>query len=515
MTKNYYLTTPIYYVNDKPHIGHAYTSLACDIIARFKRLDGFDVHFLTGTDEHGQKVEKSALAKGIDTQKFTDDTAEFFKILAEKMNFSCDDFIRTTEDRHKKTAQKFWTILEEKGFIYKDSYKGWYCVRDECYYAEDELIEGKAPTGAEVEWTEEESFFFKLSAFQDKLLELYAEKPDFIAPKTRYNEVVSFVRGGKKYEKGALKDLSISRTSFSWGVKVPAGKEGDDREKHIMYVWLDALTNYLSSLNFAEDDNSLYQKFWQENGANLHMVGKDIIRFHAVYWPAFLMAAELPLPQRIFAHGWWTNEGEKISKSLGNVIDPLALIEEFGLERVRFFLMRQVPFGNDGDFSKDDLVLRCNSDLANNFGNLTQRSLAMIHKNCEAKIPEFSLNETDKEILEQAYDLIADLRKFIDKQDFAKYLENIIALSSRANEYIDENAPWALKKTDIVRMETVLYVLAELIRVLAIYFSPIVPEASARILGFLNVEKRDFEDIRDVLQAGQKIEKPEGVFARL
>ena len=505
--KNFYLTTPIYYVNDRPHIGHAYTSLACDIIARFKRMDGYNVKFLTGTDEHGQKVEKSAKEKNIDTQLFTDETARYFQELTKIMGYSQDDFIRTTEERHKKTARYFWNILKEKGFIYKDKYAGWYAVRDEAYYNEDELISGKAPTGADVEWMEEESYFFKLSAFQDKLLKFYDENPDFIAPKSRYNEVVSFVRGGKEYKKSALKDLSISRTSFSWGVKVP------NDENHVIYVWLDALTNYLSALNFSES-NSDFTKFWP---ADLHMVGKDILRFHAVYWPAFLMAAELTLPKRIFAHGWWTNEGEKISKSLGNVINPIELVENYGLDQVRFFLMRQVTFGNDGDFSKNDLITRVNSDLANNYGNLAQRTLAMVQKNCQAKIPEYELKNKDKEILNYAYDKFSDLQNFIDRQNFSRYLEEIIDISAKANEYIDKEAPWVLKKEDPDRMNTVLYVLLELIRVISLYFLPVINKSANKILDFLvvNNKSRNFSNIKTMLISGQELPAPEAVFPRI
>jgi methionyl-tRNA synthetase len=511
MSKNYYITTPIYYVNDKPHIGHAYTSLACDISARFKRLDGYKVKFLTGTDEHGQKVEKSAQKKDLDPQIFTDQVAKYFIDLAQKMNFSNDDFIRTTEVRHKKTAQLFWQRLNDNGYIYKDKYSGWYSVRDEAFYNEEELIAGKAPTGAEVEWMEEESYFFKLSAFQDKLLELYANQPDFIAPKSRQNEVVSFVRGGKKYVEGALKDLSISRTSFSWGIKVP------NNDKHIMYVWLDALTNYLSALDFSSANKKDFDEYWP---CDVHMVGKDILRFHAVYWPAFLLAADLPLPKKIFAHGWWTNEGEKISKSLGNVIDPLELINEYGLDQLRFFLMRQVQFGNDGNFSKTELTRTCNSDLANNFGNLVQRVLAMIQKNCFALVPANQISEKiDQILLEKSYNLLSKLRIHIDKQDYSSYLAEIVNLASDANEYIDQQAPWQLKKTDLERMYSVLYVLAEVIRVLAIYLLPVIPDGASKTLEFLAVAKEDrnFNKINanNALVTGQSLPVPEAIFPRL
>jgi len=511
MPKSYYITTPIYYVNDKPHIGHAYTSLACDIAARFKRLDGYEVKFLTGTDEHGQKVEKSAKTKDIDPQTFTDQVSEHFRDLTETMNFSQDDFIRTTEERHKNSAKAFWQKLQDNGYIYKDKYAGWYAVRDEAYYAEDELVEGKAPTGAEVEWMEEESYFFKLSAFQDKLLEYYEQNPEFIAPKSRQNEVISFVRGGKNYEAGALKDLSISRTSFSWGVPVP----GDD--KHIMYVWLDALTNYLSAIGFPDENDAEFKQYWP---CDVHMVGKDILRFHAVYWPAFLMAADLPLPKKIFAHGWWTNEGEKISKSLGNVIDPVELVQEFGLDQVRFFLMRQVQFGNDGNFSKVELVRRCNSDLANNYGNLAQRVLSMIQKNCDAKVPAYQIEEAvDKKLLDKAYDLIDRLRELIDAQDFSNYLEEVIGLAADANEYIDAQAPWTLKKEDPERMASVLYVLAETIRIISLYMLPVIPNSASKILDQLAIpaELQNFSSAQaeNSLKTATNLPVPEGAFPRL
>ena len=367
----YYITSPIYYVNDAPHIGHAYTTLACDALARFKRLDGYDVKFLTGTDEHGQKVERSAANAGIEPQAFTDKVSQNFRDLAQVMNFSNDDFIRTTEPRHITSSQAIWNALLHAGEIYLGTYSGWYAIRDEAFYGEDELSAGAdgkrtAKSGAEVDWVEEPSYFFKLSAWQDRLLKFYDENPDFIAPRTRRNEVISFVKSG-------LDDLSISRTSFKWGVPVP------NDAQHIMYVWLDALTNYITAVGYPDKDCSDFSTYWP---ANIHMVGKDILRFHAVYWPAFLMGAGLPPPKRVFAHGWWTNEGQKISKSVGNVIDPTHLVEIYGLDQVRYFLLREVPFGNDGDFSHRAIVGRSNGDLANDFGNLGQRVLSMIAKNC-------------------------------------------------------------------------------------------------------------------------------------
>ena len=378
--KKFYITTPIYYVNDVPHIGHAYTSIACDVLARFKELDGNNVFFLTGTDEHGQKVEIAAKNKGIKPLEFVNQVSKNFQKLSNLLNLSNNDFIRTTENRHITSCQKLWSDLENSGNIYLDKYSGWYSVRDEAFFSENELLNGKAPTGADVEWVEEPSYFFRLSNWQDELLSFYEENKDFILPSTRRNEVISFVKSG-------LKDLSISRTSFNWGVPVP------NNEKHIMYVWLDALTNYITASGYSSDANK-FETFWP---ADLHVVGKDILRFHAVYWPAFLMAAKLPLPKRVFAHGWWTNEGEKISKSIGNVIDPVKLIEDFGLDQVRYFLIREVPFGNDGDFSKKNLIQRINSDLANSLGNLFQRVISFSVKNCDEKVPDHENKFTAKD----------------------------------------------------------------------------------------------------------------------
>ncbi len=504
----YYVTTPIYYVNDAPHIGHAYTTLACDVLARFKRLDGYDVKFLTGTDEHGQKVEKSAKEAGIDPQSFTDKVSQNFRDLAVTMNFTNDDFIRTTEARHKKSVQDIWRRLLDNGEIYLDKYAGWYSVRDEAFYGEDELTKDAdgnriAPSGAEVEWVEEPSYFFKLSEWQDRLLEYYDKDPNCILPKTRRNEVVSFVSGG-------LLDLSVSRTSFNWGVPVP----GDD--DHIMYVWLDALTNYITAVGYPDTDHAEYQKYWP---ADVHMVGKDILRFHAVYWPAFLMAAGLEPPKRIFAHGWWTNEGEKISKSLGNVIDPHQLIETFGLDSVRYFLLREVPFGNDGDFSRSAMVQRMNGELANDFGNLAQRVLSMINKNCDAKVPEpGEFTAEDTELLSAAEGLLASVRDNLDVQAFHTALEAIWSVIRAANAYIDRQAPWTLKKEDPARMATVLYVLADSIRQLALLTQPFVPDAAGAMLDQVAVDPaaRNFAAMGEAgrLVPGTVLPKPEGVFPR-
>ncbi len=536
--KTFYVTTPIYYVNDKPHIGHAYTTIACDVLARFMKLDGYDVKFTTGTDEHGQKVDKAAKDKGIDPQKFTDEVSQSFRDLVRcpsggghnLLNCINNDFIRTTEPRHKKAAQALWKRIEDNGYIYKDTYGGWYAIRDEAYYQENELTEkdGKkiAPSGAEVEWVEEESYFFKLSAFQKRLVDFYEAHADFIFPESRRNEVMSFVKGGKDFEEGALKDLSISRTTFDWGVEVP----GDSA--HVMYVWIDALCNYLTSAGFPDDMDN-FTKYWgtQENRKAVHVVGKDILRFHAVYWPAFLMAAELPLPKQIVAHGWWTIEGEKMSKSLGNVISPQELVDNFGLDQLRYFMLRAMPFGNDGDFNRERLAEVVNADLANNIGNLAQRTLSMIQKNCDGKVPEFGEDNTD--LLEEVKTILS-----IDNRNPGSYFSNmrsdsykhsigfdmalmdVMAASSRTNEYFAENAPWALKKEGkLDEMGNVLYHTAEAIRRIAIVLQPFCPTAAGKILDQLAVpqNQRMFKHLTDefALQSGTKLPAPEGVFPRI
>jgi methionyl-tRNA synthetase len=500
--KHYFITTPIYYVNDRPHIGHAYTSVACDVLARFKRLSGYQVKFLTGTDEHGQKVEKSAAAAGVAPKALADANAQHFRDLTEVMNISNDDFIRTTEPRHIASAQALWKKMEAAGDIYLGSYSGWYSVRDEAYYQEAELVNGKAPTGADVEWVEEPSYFFKLSAFEDRLLELYKTHPSFIGPETRRNEIISFVKGG-------LRDLSISRTTFSWGIPVP------DNEKHIMYVWLDALANYLSALGYPDEKSSDYKNFWP---ADLHMVGKDIIRFHTVYWPAFLMSAKLPLPEQVFAHGWWTIEGEKMSKSLGNAIAPQKLVSEFGLDQTRWFLMREVPFGNDGNFSRQGMINRINSELANNIGNLVQRTLSMINKNCEGRVPAADVNVFDPELAKLCYENQIVIKQLMEEKKFHLALEEIVLMATKANGYIDKEAPWGLKKTDPQRMQHVLYCLAETIRCIAIMLQPIMPMSSSKILDHLAIgsDQRDFSCLakKSALIPGTLLPPPQPVFPR-
>lgn len=505
----FYITTPIYYVNDVPHIGHMYTTLACDVIARFKRLDGWDVRFLTGTDEHGQKVQKAAAAAGIGPQEFADRVSQNFRELAALMKFSNDDFIRTTEERHKRACTVLWERLVERGEIYLETYGGWYAVRDEAFYAESELVvDGRggrlAPTGAPVEWVAEPSYFFRLSAWADRLLRFYDANPDFILPISRRNEVVSFVAGG-------LQDLSISRTTFDWGVPVP----GDPA--HVMYVWVDALTNYLTAAGFPEIESEGFRKWWP---ADLHMVGKDILRFHAVYWPALLMAADLEPPRRVFAHGWWTNEGQKISKSLGNVIDPKELVDRYGLDAVRYFMLREVPFGQDGDFSHKAMVGRINGDLANDFGNLAQRVLSMISRYCDGRIPApNALSSDDSSLLESAAGPLLDrVRTLLDRQVLHSTLVEIWEVIAAANGYVAKQAPWTLRKTDPERMRTVLYVAAETIRRLATLAQPFMPDSAGRMLDQLGVpvESRGFETIaaEGVLLSDLPVPNPVGVFPR-
>ncbi len=501
----YYLTTPIYYVNDRPHIGHAYTTIACDLLARFMRLDGRDVLFLTGTDEHGQKVEQSARERGQEPQDYAAQISAEFRQLAEAMNCSIDAFIRTTEPHHHEAVQHLWQVLAERDQIYLGKYEGWYSVSDEAFYGEDELTlqDGKryAPTGKEVEWVEEPSYFFRLSAWQDRLLQLYEEHPECVQPDSRRNEVISFVRGG-------LKDLSISRTTYSWGIPVP----GDPA--HVTYVWFDALINYITAAGYPHVESASWQRFWP---ADLHMVGKDILRFHAVYWPAFLMAADLPPPRRVFAHGWWTKDGQKISKSLGNVIEPNRLVETYGLDQVRYFMMREVSFGQDGDFSHAAMVRRINDDLANDLGNLAQRVLSMIAKNCGGQVPSVgALSDEDEVLLGKAKALLGTLRDDFERQAFNRGLEAIWQVVGDANRYVDAQAPWALRKSDPDRMASVLYVLAECLRRIGLLIQPVMPASGAALLDQLAVseDERDFASFEQALEAGRALPKPQGIFPR-
>ncbi len=512
----FYITTAIDYVNGAPHLGHAYEKILTDVMARFKRLDGHEVMFLTGTDEHGQKVAKTAEANGREPKEFCDEISLKFREMGPQLNLSYDDFIRTTEERHYEASKTIWQKIKENNpdDIYLDKYAGWYSVRDEGYFTEDELTEGVdsegnkhkvAPTGAPVEWVEQSSYFFRLSAYTDKLLKLYEDHPEFISPDSRRNEVVSFVKGG-------LQDISISRTNFDWGVPVP------DDEDHVMYVWLDALTNYITGVGYPDVNSESYKKFWP---ADFHVVGKDIIRFHCVYWPAFLMAANLELPKRIFAHGFINVNGQKMSKSVGNVVAPKDLLDAYGLDQTRYLLMREVSHGQDGNFSHEYAVQRINSDLANGLGNLVQRTLSMIYKNCDGAIPtpnEF--NADDKLLLKKAHEhLIRDIRPDCNEMRFNRALETVWKLVIEANGYVDAQAPWTLKKEDPERMKTVLYVLAEVIRVLGLTVQFVVPDAASKILDQLKVaeDQRDFSFISadHMLVGGTEIDQPEGVFPRL
>jgi len=505
MTQSFYITTPIYYVNGTPHIGHAYTSIATDVMARFKRLDGYDVFFLTGTDEHGQKVEQAAAAAGVDPQSFTDRVSADFRAMTDAMGVSYDDWIRTTEQRHKASCAELWRRIARNGDIYLGHYEGWYAVRDEAFYDESELTtrpDGTrvAPSGAPVEWVREPSYFFKLSAFQDRLLKLYEEQPDFVAPSSRRAEVTSFVKGG-------LRDLSVSRTTFSWGIPVP------DAPGHVMYVWLDALNNYVTACGFP-DETAPRWHYWP---ADVHVVGKDIIRFHAVYWPAFLMAAGLPLPKRISSHGWWVVEGEKMSKSLGNVIEPRKLVETYGLDQIRYFLLREKPFGGDGSMSHPAIVSRINVELANDLGNLAQRSLSLIARNCGGMLPARGpATEDDTALLTAANGLLDQVRAHIDRQAFHEALEEIWKVIRAGNGYIDRQAPWALNKTDKVRMAAMLRVLVDTIRVVATLLQPVMPGSMGRMLDQLGVPAgaRSFAALATPLTDGTALPPPQGVFPR-
>ncbi len=504
----FYITTAIAYPNGVPHIGHAYEVLATDALARFKRLDGYDVHFLTGTDEHGIKMVQTAAREGITARELADRNVPRFQAMAAALDCSNDDFIRTTEPRHYRASQAIWERMQAAGDIYKDSYAGWYSVRDEAYYAESETElrpDGVryGPQGTPVEWVEEESYFFRLSAYQERLLAHYEANPDFVGPDERRNEVVSFVRGG-------LRDLSISRTTFDWGIPVP----GDP--KHVMYVWVDALTNYITGVGFPDDDSESFKRYWP---ADLHVIGKDIVRFHAVYWPAFLFSAGLQPPKRVFAHGFLFNRGEKMSKSVGNVIDPFALVEHYGVDPVRFFFLREVPFGQDGNYSHEAIVARINADLANDLGNLAQRSLSMIAKNLDGVLPvPGAFSEADEAILASADALLPICRAAFDGQQIHHALNAVWTLVADANRYFAGEAPWQLRKTDPERMATVLYVTAELVRQIAILSQPAMPQSSAKLLDLLGVpaDRRDFRALGPAgrLDGGTALPAPTGVFPR-
>jgi len=504
----YYITTAISYPNDAPHIGHAYEAVATDALARFRRLQGRDVFFLTGTDEHGIKMLQTAKSQGITPAELADRNTPKFCDMVRVLDCSNDDFIRTREERHKLACQELWRRMQAAGDIYLDKYAGWYSVRDEAYYDESELKDGAggnklSPQGTPVEWVEEESYFFRLSAYQDKLLAYYEAHPEFIGPETRANEVKTFVRGG-------LQDLSISRTTFDWGVPVP----GDP--KHIMYVWVDALTNYLTGVGFPDDRSEPFRRYWP---ADVHIIGKDIIRFHAVYWPAFLMSAGVTLPKQVFGHGFLYNRGEKMSKSVGNVVDPFALAKDYGTDQLRYFLLREVPFGQDGNYGRDGIVQRINADLANDLGNLAQRSLSMIAKNCRGKVPKpGKFTQVDETMLASADALLPRVEAAIDEFAIHRALEMVWAVVADANRYFASEEPWAHKKTDPERMETILYVTAEVTRQIAILVQPAMPESAGRLLDQLGVpaSARDFAALgpEGRIETGTPLPAPVPVFPR-
>jgi methionyl-tRNA synthetase len=505
--EKFYITTAISYPNGAPHIGHAYEVVAADAIARFKRADGYDVFFMTGTDEHGLKIQQTADRSGTTPKAFVDEMAPKFRAMAERLNCSFDRFIRTTDADHLPSTQELWRRMQERGDIYLSKYEGWYSVRDEAYYDEKELTlqaDGTrlAPTGTPVQWVEEESYFFKLSAYQDRLLEHYAANPDFIGPDTRRNEIVSFVRSG-------LQDLSISRTTFQWGLPVP----GDP--KHVMYVWIDALNNYVTGCGFPDEANPRWH-YWP---ADVHIIGKDIVRFHTVYWPAFLMSAGLPLPKRVFGHGFLFNRGEKMSKSVGNVIDPFTLADAYGVDQLRYFFLREVPFGQDGNYSHEVIVNRINADLANDLGNLAQRSLSMIAKNCDGAVPEpGEFAQADRDLLALAEGLPEKGRAAM--RDFALHtaLADLWAVVAEANRYFAAQEPWRLRKSDPARMGTVLYVTAEVLRAIGIMAQPFVPVAAEKLLDLLGVaaEERTLARIGSGhrLAPGTSLPQPQPIFPR-
>jgi methionyl-tRNA synthetase len=508
MDKNFYITTPIYYPSAKPHMGHAYSSIVADFFARFKRMDGYDVHFLTGTDEHGLKIQRAAENKKVDPLDFCNDISQTFRNLSTILNLSNTDFIRTTEERHKKTVQHLWGELQKSDNIYLSKYSGWYSISDEAFYNDDEIFEKDgikiaSASGSKVEWIEEESYFFRLSRWEDSLLKYYEDNPNFISPKSRKNEVINFVKSG-------LKDLSISRKAFSWGIKVPNNPD------HVIYVWLDALTNYISALNYPEINSSLYKKFWP---ASLHLIGKDILRFHSIYWPAFLMAANIPLPKKIYGHGWILSGDEKMSKSKGNILDPIDIIDIYGLDPLRYYLIKEVSFGNDGNISQDKLEDCINSDLANNFGNLCQRVTAFAEKNCSSKIPVVTkFKKEDLLILNKFSENLTNLRTEIDKQNINFYINFIVNALFDANKYFNDQEPWK-KKEDKERLNEIVYTSLEIIRKVSFMLFPIIPDTIKRVLTIFELEEKDinFESIgsHDYLESGKNINKIDILFKKI
>src|SRR6266581_4007808 len=504
----YYLTTAIAYPNGPPHIGHAYEAIATDAIARFMRLDGYEVLFLTGTDEHGIKMLQTAAREKLTPRDLVERNVPRFKAMVERLDCSNDQFIRTTEERHHRASIGIWQRMEAAGDIYLGKYSGWYSVRDEAYYDEDEtrlneVGERVGPQGTPVEWVEEESYFFKLSAYQQKLLDLYARHPDFVLPKERLNEVVAFVKGG-------LQDLSISRTTFDWGVRVPGNP------KHVMYVWVDALTNYITAVDYPDTDSERFKRYWP---ADLHVIGKDIVRFHAVYWPAFLMSAGIEVPRRIYSHGFLFNRGEKMSKSVGNVIDPFALADAYGVDQMRYFFLREVPFGQDGNYSHDAIVNRINADLANDLGNLAQRSLTMVARQLGGVLPQpGAFSDADRAMLAMADAMVGKAREAMKVQALHQALNAVWAVVAEANRYFAGEAPWALAKSDPQRQKTVLYVTSEVVRQIAILAQPVMPESSAKLLDSLGIpqDARDFARLGGAsrIEPGTVLPAPAPVFPR-
>jgi len=508
MDKNFYITTPIYYPSAKPHMGHAYSSIIADFFARFKKIDGYNVFFLTGTDEHGLKIQRAAENNKKDTLKFCDEISKTFKDLTKTLNLTNTDFIRTTEKRHKESVQFLWNELKKNDDIYLSKYSGWYSVSDEAFYNDDEIIEDNGIKIAKisksiVEWVNEESFFFRLSKWENKLLKYYEENPDFIQPESRKNEVISFVKNG-------LKDLSVSRKSFSWGIKVP----GNDN--HVIYVWLDALTNYISALNYPNIENKLFKNFWP---ASIHLIGKDILRFHAVYWPAFLLAANIKLPKRVYGHGWILSGEEKMSKSKGNILDPLDIIDIYGLDPLRYYLIKEVSFGNDGNISKERLEDCINSDLANNYGNLCQRTVSFAVKNCDQKIPEkIKFEKDDLDFLNEFSSNIDEIRLKLDNQNINFYIDFIVDKLFAANKYFNDQEPWK-KKDDQIRLNTIVYTTLEIIRKISFMLYPIIPDTSLKALKIFDIKEKEiiFSSIskHDVLKMGAKINSIDILFKKI
>ena len=508
MDKNFYITTPIYYPSAKPHMGHAYSSIIADFFARFKRIDGYQVYFLTGTDEHGLKIQRAAEKKGVNPLVFCDEISKTFKDLSKTLNLTNNDFIRTTESRHKKSVQYLWEELKKNDDIYLSKYSGWYSVSDEAFYNEEEIedldnkkvaISSKSP----VEWVDEESYFFRLSKWEKPLLDFYEQNPDFISPSSRKNEVISFVKSG-------LKDLSVSRKSFSWGIQVP----NDDN--HVIYVWLDALTNYISALNYPNIDNELYKKFWP---ASVHLIGKDILRFHAIYWPAFLLAAKIDVPKKVYGHGWILSNDEKMSKSKGNILDPLEIIKKYGLDPLRYYLIKEVSFGNDGNISQEKLEDCINSDLANNFGNLCQRVSAFVVKNCDSKIPkEIKFEKDDMKMLNEYSQNLDNLRSEIDDQNINYYINYIVNRLFEANKYFNDQEPWK-KKGDVLRLNTIVYTTLEIVRKVTFLLYPIIPQSCLKVLKIFNLQEKDiiFESIgnNEFLKKGSVINKIDILFNKI